>query len=108
MQIYTADVVPIGILLNFSFLIFIIGILGIVFNRGNLIILMLYIELTLFAVSFNFIIFSKASGDPAGQIVALLVLAVAAADAAVGLGLLMNSFQLTQGVSTGSLSSSRG
>jgi NADH-quinone oxidoreductase subunit K len=108
MQIYIADVVPIGTLLNFSFLIFIIGIIGIAFNRGNLIILMLYVELTLFAVSFNFIIFSKASGDPAGQVVALLILAVAAADAAVGLGLLMNTFQLRQAVSMSSLSCSKG
>jgi NADH-quinone oxidoreductase subunit K len=87
---------------------FFIGILGIAFNRGDLIILMLYIELTLFAASFNFIIFSKSSGDPAGQVAALFILAVAAADSAVGLGLLVNTFQLTRSISLSSLSSSKG
>jgi NADH:ubiquinone oxidoreductase subunit K len=108
MQNYSIDIIPVGILLNFSFLIFVIGILGIVFNRANLIILMLYVELTLFGASFNFIIFSKVSGDPTGQIAALFILAVAAADAAVGLGLLMNTFQLTRSVSLNTLSRSKG
>jgi NADH:ubiquinone oxidoreductase subunit K len=85
-----------------------IGILGIIFNRGNLIILMLYIELALFGVSMNFIFFSKMTGDPMGQIAALLILAVAAADAAVGLGLLVNTFQLARAVSLAPLAYSKG
>jgi NADH-quinone oxidoreductase subunit K len=100
--------IPIHYFLLFSFSLFGIGILGIIFNRHNLLILMLYVELTFFASSFNFAIFSKYSGDASGQIIALLILAVAAADAAIGLGLLINHFQLNRTISYYSLNNSKG
>jgi len=96
------------VVFDFICLLFFIGVCGIVFNRRNFILLMVYVELTLFAISFNFILFSLNAGDSSGQIAALFILAVAAADAAVGLGILVNSFQQHQTISISQLNASRG
>lgn len=85
--------------LMFSFTLFFVGVLGIVFNRKNLINVMLSIELMLLGACLNFIFFSVFLGSPIGQIFALLIITVAAADSAVGLGILIATFYLKSNIS---------
>ncbi len=74
--------------------IFTVGIVGIVLNRRNVILILMAIELLLLAVNLNFVAFSAFLGDPAGQVFTLFVLTVAAAEAAVGLAILVVYFRL--------------
>ena len=74
--------------LTFSFLLFLLGIWGIFFNRKNIIIMLMSIELMLLAVNLNFLVFSVYLDDLIGQLFALFVLTVAAAESAIGLALL--------------------
>ncbi len=74
-------------------ILFSIGIVGIFLNRKNLIVLMMAIELMLLAVNINLVAFSVYLHDVTGQIYALFVLTVAAAEAAVGLAVLVTFFR---------------
>ena len=69
--------------------LFTLGILGIFLNRKNVIVILMSIELILLAVNINLVAFSTHLGDIVGQIYALLVLTVAAAEAAIGLAILV-------------------
>jgi NADH-quinone oxidoreductase subunit K len=69
--------------------LFTIGVLGIFLNRKNIIIMLMSVELILLAVNINFVAFSAALGDLVGQVFALFVLTVAAAEAAIGLAILV-------------------
>ena len=70
-------------------LLFTIGVFGIFINRKNVIVILMSIELILLAVNINLVAFSTHLGDIVGQIYALLVLTVAAAEAAIGLAILV-------------------
>ena len=70
-------------------LLFTIGVFGIFINRKNVVIILMSIELILLAVNINFVAFSSQLGDLAGQVFALLILTVAAAEAAIGLAILV-------------------
>ena len=70
-------------------ILFVLGVLGIFINRKNVIIILMSIELILLAVNLNFVAFSAQLGDLAGQVFALLILTVAAAEAAIGLAILV-------------------
>jgi NADH-quinone oxidoreductase subunit K len=72
-----------------SSLLFVIGICGIFLNRKNIITIMMSIELMLLAVNINFVAFSVYLGDVTGQIFAIFVLTAAAAEAAIGLAILV-------------------
>jgi len=72
-----------------SIILFLLGIWGIFFNRKNIIIMLMSIELMLLAVNLNFLLFSVYLDDLIGQIFALLILTVAAAESAIGLALLV-------------------
>ena len=72
-----------------SSLLFLIGVFGIFLNRKNVIIILMSIELILLAVNINFVSFSYFLGDLTGQIFSLFVLTVAAAEAAIGLAILV-------------------
>ena len=74
-------------------LLFMIGVVGIFLNRKNIIILLMAIELMLLAVNINFIAFSSFLGDLQGQIFVFFVLTVAAAEAAIGLAILVILFR---------------
>ena len=74
-------------------ILFCIGVAGIFVNRKNIIILLMSIELMLLAVNFNFIAFSHFLGDAAGQIFVFFILTVAAAEAAIGLAILVVLFR---------------
>ena len=74
-------------------IIFSLGVVGIFLNRKNLIVLLMAIELMLLAVNLNFIAFSHYLGDAAGQIFVFFILTVAAAEAAIGLAILVALFR---------------
>jgi NADH-quinone oxidoreductase subunit K len=74
-------------------ILFTIGVLGIFLNRRNIIIILMSIELILLAVNLNFVAFSAFLGDLVGQVFALFVLTVAAAEAAIGLAILVVYFR---------------
>ena len=70
-----------------------IGVIGIFLNRKNIIIILMSVELILLAVNINFVAFSAYLGDLVGQVFALFVLTVAAAEAAIGLAILVVYFR---------------
>jgi NADH-quinone oxidoreductase subunit K len=74
-------------------ILFTIGVLGIFLNRKNIIIILMSVELILLAVNINFVAFSTYLGDLVGQVFALFVLTVAAAEAAIGLAILVVYFR---------------
>ncbi|MGA0546366.1 NADH-quinone oxidoreductase subunit NuoK [Brevundimonas sp. VNH65] len=74
-------------------ILFTIGVFGIFVNRKNVIIILMSIELILLAVNINFVAFSAYLHDIAGQIMAMFILTVAAAEAAVGLAVLVTFFR---------------
>lgn len=74
-------------------ILFTLGIFGIFLNRKNLIVIMMSIELMLLAVNINLVAFSVFQGNVVGQIFAMLVLTVAAAEAAIGLAILVVYFR---------------
>ena len=73
--------------------LFVIGIFGLFLNRKNVIILLMSIELMLLAVNINLVAFSSFLGDLVGQVFTLFVLTVAAAEAAIGLAILVSFFR---------------
>ena len=73
--------------------LFVIGIFGIFLNRKNVIVILMSIELMLLAVNINLVAFSSFSGDLVGQIFTMFVLTVAAAEAAIGLAILVVFFR---------------
>jgi NADH-quinone oxidoreductase subunit K len=83
MQIGIAHYLTVGAIL------FTIGMLGIFLNKKNVIVILMSVELILLAVNVNFVAFSRELGDLTGQIFAMFVLTVAAAEAAIGLAILV-------------------
>ena len=74
-------------------ILFTIGVLGVFLNKKNVIIILMSIELILLSVNINFVAFSSYSGDISGQVFAMLTLTVAAAEAAIGLAILVVFFR---------------
>jgi len=74
-------------------ILFVIGVFGIFVNRKNIIVILMSVELILLAVNLNLVAFSSFLGDLTGQIFALLVLTVAAAEASIGLAILVVFFR---------------
>ncbi|HCD04246.1 MAG TPA: NADH-quinone oxidoreductase subunit NuoK, partial [Methylophaga sp.] len=74
-------------------ILFSLSVAGIFLNRKNIIILLMCIELMLLAVNLNFIAFSHYAGDAAGQVFVFFILTVAAAEAAIGLAILVVLFR---------------
>ncbi len=80
--------------LTVSTVLFLLGISGLFLNRKNVIIMLMSIELMLLAINFNFIIFSVYLDDLMGQMFALFVLTVAAAESAIGLAILVVYYRI--------------
>ena len=78
-----------GHYLTVGAILFTLGVFGIFLNRKNIIIILMSVELILLAVNINFVAFSSSLNDLAGQVFALLILTVAAAEAAIGLAILV-------------------
>jgi len=91
-----------------SALLFSISVAGIFLNRKNIIILLMCIELMLLAVNLNFIAFSHFSGDMAGQVFVFFILTVAAAEAAIGLAILVVLFRNLRTINVAELDQLKG
>jgi NADH-quinone oxidoreductase subunit K len=74
-------------------ILFATGVVGVFLNRKNVIVLLMAIELILLAVNMNFVAFSHYLGDQAGQVFVFFILTVAAAEAAIGLAILVTMFR---------------
>ena len=79
--------------LTVSAILFTLGVVGIFANRRNVIVILMSIELILLSVSINFVAFSAHLGDMTGQVFAMFILTVAAAEAAIGLAILVVYFR---------------
>ncbi len=94
--------------LALSAILFAISIAGIFLNRKNVILLLMCIELMLLAVNFNFIAFSRFLGDTSGQVFVFFILTVAAAEAAIGLAILVVLFRSRRTINVQDLNVLRG
>lgn len=89
-------------------LLFSIAVAGMFLNRKNVIVLLMCIELMLLAVNTNFIAFSRYLGDMAGQVFVFFILTVAAAEAAIGLAILVVLFRNRRSINVEELDAMRG
>jgi NADH-quinone oxidoreductase subunit K len=79
--------------LTVAAILFTLGIAGIILNRKNIIVILMSVELILLSVNINLVAFSAFLGDLTGQVFALFVLTVAAAEAAIGLAILVTYYR---------------
>jgi NADH-quinone oxidoreductase subunit K len=79
--------------LTLAALLFTIGVAGIILNRKNIIVILMSVELILLSVNINLVAFSTNFGDLTGQVFALLILTVAASEAAIGLAILVSYYR---------------
>ncbi len=91
-----------------SAILFTLGILGIFVNRKNVIIILMSVELMLLAVNINLVAFSAHLNDMVGQVFAMFVLTVAAAEAAIGLAILVVYFRNRGSIAVEDISSMKG
>ena len=94
--------------LTVAVILFLIGISGIILNRKNIIVMLMSIELMLLAVNLNFIIFSVYLDDVMGQLFAILILTVAAAESAIGLAILVVYYRVRGSVTVENIHLLRG
>jgi NADH-quinone oxidoreductase subunit K len=85
--------IGLGHYLTVAAILFTLGIFGIFLNRKNVIIILMSVELMLLAVNINFVAFSAELNDLVGQVFAVFILTVAAAEAAIGLAILVTYFR---------------
>ena len=88
-----AEGIGLGHFLTVGAILFTLGVFGIFLNRKNIIIILMAVELILLAVNINLVAFSAYLGDLTGQVLAMFVLTVAAAEAAIGLAILVIFFR---------------
>jgi NADH-quinone oxidoreductase subunit K len=88
--------------------LFLLGVLGIVLNRKNVLIVLMSIELLLLSVNINFVVFSVYTDDLMGQLFALFILTIAAAESAVGLAILVAYYKVRQSIAVEGLQILRG
>ena len=89
-------------------IVFSIGVVGVFLNRKNLIVLLMAIELMLLAVNMNFVAFAHFLGDMGGQVFVFFILTVAAAEAAIGLAILVVLFRNLRTIHVDDLDSLQG
>jgi NADH-quinone oxidoreductase subunit K len=94
--------------LTLAGLLFTLGVFGIFLNRKNVIIILMSIELMLLSVNINFVAFSSFMGDLTGQVFAMFVLTVAAAEAAIGLAILVAFFRNKGSIAVEDISTLKG
>ena len=87
-------ILNINYILNIVITLFLIGVLGLVLNRKNILITLMSIELMLLAINLNFIVFSIYLDDLAGYVFVLFILTIAAAESAIGLAILTIYYRL--------------
>jgi NADH-ubiquinone oxidoreductase chain 4L len=83
-----------NIAMNLSFIIFLVGILGFVLNRKNIILMLISIEIMLLAITFLILVSSVGFDDILGQVYAIYIIAIAGAESAIGLAILVAFYRL--------------
>jgi NADH-quinone oxidoreductase subunit K len=101
-------VITLGHYLALAAVLFSIAVAGIFINRKNVIVLLMCIELMLLAVNINFVAFSRFLGDPSGQVFVFFILTVAAAEAAIGLAILVTLFRSRRTINVAEIDSLKG
>ena len=94
--------------LTVSAILLVLGVFGIFLNRKNVIMLLMSLELLLLSVNINFVGFSRSLGDPAGQVFVFFILTVAAAEAAIGLAILVTLFRNRRTIDVSDIDSLKG
>jgi len=94
--------------LTFGAILFALSIAGIIINRKNVILLLMCIELMLLSVNVNFVAFSRFLGNIDGQVFVFFILTVAAAEAAIGLAILVTLFRSRRTINVAELDSLKG
>jgi len=100
--------IPLSHYLTLGAILFCISVVGIFLNRKNVIILLMSIEIMLLSVNMNFLAFSRFLEDGAGQIFVFFILTVAAAEAAIGLAILVVLFRNRRTINVGDLDKLKG
>jgi NADH-quinone oxidoreductase subunit K len=100
--------ITLQMLLVLSGLLFAIAVAGIFINRRNIILLLMCMELMLLSANMNFVAFSRYLGNIDGQVFVFFVLTVAAAEAAIGLAILVVLFRLRQSINVTDISTLKG
>ncbi|OQP76792.1 NADH-quinone oxidoreductase subunit K [Xanthomonas phaseoli pv. syngonii LMG 9055] len=100
--------ITLGHLLGLGAVLFCISLAGIFLNRKNVIVLLMSIELMLLSVNANFIAFSRELGDTAGQLFVFFILTVAAAEAAIGLAILVILFRTRRTINVAEVDTLKG
>jgi len=100
--------IPLSWWLILAAILFCISVAGIFINRKNIIILLMAIELMLLSVNINFVAFSHYLNDMAGQVFVFFILTVAAAEAAIGLAILVVVFRSRRTINVAELDTMRG
>ncbi|MGZ1591827.1 NADH-quinone oxidoreductase subunit NuoK [Xanthomonas citri] len=100
--------ITLGHLLGLGAVLFCISLAGIFLNRKNVIVLLMSIELMLLSVNVNFIAFSRELGDIAGQLFVFFILTVAAAEAAIGLAILVTLFRTRRTINVAEVDTLKG
>ena len=100
--------IGLGHYLSVAAILFTLGIFGIFLNRKNIIIILMSVELMLLAVNINFVAFSVVLHDLVGQVFAMFVLTVAAAEAAIGLAILVIFFRRRGSIAVDDVNRMRG
>ncbi len=94
--------------LTLAALLFTLGVFGIFLNRKNVIVILMSIELMLLAVNINFVAFSAYLDDIHGQVFSMFVLTVAAAEAAIGLAILVTFFRIRGSIAVEDIANLKG
>ncbi len=94
--------------LTLSAILFSLAVAGIFINRKNVILLLMCIELMLLAVNFNFVAFSRYVGNELGQVFVFFILTVAAAEAAIGLAILVVLFRSRRSIDVENMDAMKG
>ena len=97
-----------GHYLTLGAVIFCISVAGIFLNRKNVIMLLISLELMLLSVNINFVAFSRSLGDAAGQVFVFFILTVAAAEAAIGLAILVTLFRNRRSIDVADIDTLKG
>ncbi|MAU87584.1 MAG: NADH-quinone oxidoreductase subunit NuoK [Alphaproteobacteria bacterium] len=100
--------ISIGHYLVLAAILFVIGIFGVFLNKKNIIIILMSIELMLLSVNINMVAFSSFLDDIIGQIFSLLILTVAAAEAAIGLAILVIYYRNKGSISVDDINAMKG
>lgn len=100
--------IGLGQYLTVAAILFTLGVAGIILNRKNIIIILMSVELILLAVNINLVAFSSFLHDLTGQVFALFILTVAAAEAAIGLAILVTFYRISGTIAVEDINAMKG